>query len=55
VKGVPDIFLYQLLVPLAPLFSLIILFYFIFAGDWFGEGGAFTCQIVDILVETASP
>jgi hypothetical protein len=55
VKGVPDIFLYKLQVPLAPLFSLII-FYFIFlAGDCFGEGGAFTCQIVDILVETASP
>lgn len=56
-KGVPDIFLYKLQIPLAPLFSLIILFYFILflLGTVLERGGAFTCQIVDILVETASP
>lgn len=53
-KSVLDIFLYKLQDPLAPLFSLIILFCF-FPGDLLGERGAFTCEIVDVLVETASP
>jgi hypothetical protein len=38
VKGVPDIFLYQLLVPLAPLFSLIILFYLFLLGTGLERG-----------------
>jgi hypothetical protein len=38
VKGVPDIFLYKLQVPLAPLFSLIILFIYFLLGTVLERG-----------------